>query len=256
MLNKKLLPAAVTAALLAGTSLAQAQDEPAIVTGDEFVEGFQISGNVALTSDYRFRGISQSDEEFAIQGGFDAEFGPGFYLGIWGSSVDFDTNGPCCDGSLELDYYGGWASSIGDTDFGIDVGYIYYDYPGDDGDEGDYQEFYVSGSWRDLAIGVHYSDDYYAETDEFWYVYGDYSLGLFDTGLTLDLHVGYNMLEEDGGFLSSDEDAYTDYSVSATYTYAGVDFSLAWVGTDLDDDDVFGTDWADDTAVFTISKSM
>ena len=93
MLNKKLLPAAVTAALLAGTSLAQAQDEPAIVTGDEFVEGFQISGNVALTSDYRFRGISQSDEDFAVQGGFDAEFGPGFYVGIWGSSVDFDTLG-------------------------------------------------------------------------------------------------------------------------------------------------------------------
>lgn len=270
MLNKKLLPAAVTAALLAGTSLAQAQDEPAIVTGDEFFEGFQISGNVALTTDYRFRGISQSDESIAVQGGFDAEFGPGFYVGIWGSSVDFDCNdidipeghpevgGACSgyDGSLELDYYGGWASSIGDTDFGIDIGYIYYDYPGDDGDEGDYQEFYVGGSWRDLSLTVAYSDDYYAETDEFWYVAGDYSVGLFDTGLTLDLHVGVNFLEEDGGFLATDEDQYTDYSVGLTYSWASVDFTLAWVGTDLDDDDVFGTDWADDTAVFTVAKSL
>jgi len=255
MLNKKLLPAAVTAALLAGTSLAQAQ-EPAIVTGDELVGGFQISGNVALTTDYRFRGISQSDEDFAVQGGFDAEFGPGFYVGIWGSSVDFDTNGDGYDGSLELDYYGGWSSSIGDTDFGIDVGYIYYDYPGDDGDEGDYQEFYVGGSWRDLSLYVHYSDDYYAETDEFWYIAGDYSLGLFDTGLTLDLHVGYNMLEEDGGFLATDEDAYTDYSVALTYSWASVDWSLAYVGTDLDEEDVFDTDWGDDTVVFTIAKSL
>jgi len=270
MLNKKLLPAAVTAALLAGASLSQAQDQPAVVTGDTFVEGFQISGNVALTTDYRFRGISQSDEDFAVQGGFDAEFGPGFYVGIWGSSVDFDCNdidipeghpevgGACSgyDGSLELDYYGGWSSSIGDTDFGIDIGYIYYDYPGDDGDEGDYQEFYVGGSWRDLSLTVAYSDDYYAETDEFWYVAGDYSVGLFDTGLTLDLHVGYNMLEEDGGFLATDEDAYTDYSVALTYTWASVDWSLAYVGTDLDEEDVFDTDWADDTVVFTIAKSL
>ena len=255
MLNKKLLTAAVATAVLTGAGFAQAQEkEEAIVTGDELVGGFEISGNVALTSDYRFRGISQSAEDPAVQGGFDAEFGPGFYIGTWGSVVDF---GGGEYGSLELDYYAGWASSIGDTDFGIDVGYIYYDYPGDDGDvEGDYQEFYVSGSWRDLAIGVHYSDDYYAETDEFWYVYGDYSLGLFDTGVTLDLHVGYNMLEEGEGFLSSDEDAYTDYSVALTYTWASVDFSVAWVGTDLDEEDYFDTDYADDTAVFTIAKSL
>lgn len=253
MFNKKLLTAAIASTLMAGTGLAQAE-EPAVVTGDSLVEGFTISGNVALTTDYRFRGISQSDEDIAVQGGFDAEFGPGFYVGIWGSSVDFDSNDGY-DGSLELDYYGGWSSSIGDTDFGVDVGYIYYDYPGDSGDEGDYQEFYVGGSWKDLSIQVNYSDDYYAETDDFWYVSGDYSFSVMDT-IDVALHVGGNFLEEDGGFLSSDEDYYTDYSVTLTYTWATVDFALAYVGTDLDDDDVFGTDWADDTAVFTISKSL
>lgn len=253
MLSKKFLPAAVAAALLAGAGLAQAA-EPVVVTGDSLVEGFTISGNVALTTDYRFRGISQSDEDIAVQGGFDAEFGPGFYVGIWGSSVDFDSNDGY-DGSLELDYYGGWSSSIGDTDFGVDVGYIYYDYPGDSGDEGDYQEFYVGGSWKDLSVQVNYSDDYYAETDEFWYVSGDYSFTVADS-IGVALHVGLNMLEEDGGFLSSDEDQYTDYSVTVSYEWASVEFALAYVGTDLDDDDVFGTDWADDTAVFTISKSL
>ncbi|GAB5450995.1 MAG: TorF family putative porin [Halioglobus sp.] len=242
-MNKKVLSVAVATALTAGFTAAPAQAE------------MEISGNVALTSDYRFRGISQSDEEFAIQGGFDIAFEPGFYIGTWGSSVDFDTN-ETVDGSLELDYYAGWAGNIGDSDFGIDIGYFYYDYPGDDGNpEGDYQEIAVGLSWGDLGLGLVYSDDYYAETDEFWYVSGDYSFTILED-LSIGLHVGYNMLDEDGGFLSSDEDAYTDYSVSATYTYGGVDFSLAWVGTDLDDDDVFGTDWADDTAVFTISKSM
>ena len=248
MLTKKLLPAAVTAALLAGAAPGQADD-------------FEISANVTLTTDYRFRGISQSDESIAIQGGFDAEFGAGFYIGTWGSTVDFDTNFndsedfDGLDGSLELDYYAGWASDLGDSGLGIDVGILYYDYPGDDGLEGDYWEVYGSMSWNDLAVGVHYSDDYYAETGEFWYLYADYGFTLF-ADIGLGLHVGYNMLDEAPGFLSSKEDTYFDYSVSLSKEWAGVEWALAWVGTDLDDDDVFGTDWADDTLVFSISKSM
>ena len=258
MLNKKLLTAAVTTALFSGAGLVQAQED----------DGFQISGNVALTSDYRFRGISQSDTSGAIQGGFDAEFGPGFYVGTGGSSVDFDCNdidipdghpevgGACSgfDGSLELDYYGGWSSAIGDTDFGIDVGYIYYDYPGDNGDDGDYGEVYVSGSWKDLSASVNYSDDYYGGTGKFFYYAADYSLTLFDS-LGVGFHVGYNDFDETG-FFSSNTDSYTDWSVTLSYSWAGVDLSVAYVDTDLDDDDVFGTDWADSTAVFTISKSM
>ncbi len=239
-MNKKLLSVAVATALTAGFTAAPAQAE------------IEISGNVALTSDYRFRGISQSDEEPAVQGGFDVAFEPGFYIGTWGSSVDFDSG---AYGTLELDYYAGWAGNIGDSDFGIDVGYMYYDYPGDDSEvEGDYQEIYGSVSWRDLSIGLAYSDDYYAETDEFWYISGDYSFTLLED-LTIGLHVGYNMLEEDGGFLASDEDAYTDYSVSVTYAWAGVDFSVAWVGTDLNEED-YNDELTDDAAVFTISKSM
>ncbi len=61
---------------------------------------------------------------------------------------------------------------------------------------------------------------------------------------------------EEEGFLSSDEDHYTDYSVTLTYTWSGVDLAVAYVDTDLDDEDCFGTDWADDTAVFSISKSL
>lgn len=270
MLKQKLMSAAVATTLLAGAGLAQAQEEKlqeAIVTGDSLVEGFQISANVALTSDYRFRGISQTGEDAAVQGGFDAEFGPGFYIGTWASSVDFGDvdDGSGSFGTMEIDYYAGWASAIGDTDFGIDVGYMYYQYPGDTVDpEGDYQEFYVGGSWKDLSLKVVYSDDYYAETDEFWYVSGDYSFTLLED-FTIDLHVGYNMLDEDGGFFGSDEngvayteDTYTDYSIGVTYSWASVDFSVAWVGTDLDEDDVGKAfeEAGDDTAVFTISKSL
>ena len=76
----------------------------------------EISGNVALTTDYRFRGISQTDRNPAVQGGFDWSHDSGFYLGTWGSNVDFA-------GSLELDYYGGYANNINDN-LAYDVGVI------------------------------------------------------------------------------------------------------------------------------------
>ena len=244
MLNKKLLTAALATALLAGAATsAQAEIE--------------ISGNVALTSDYKFRGISQSNEDPAIQGGFDVGFENGIYIGTWGSTVDFDVSSADggLNGSLELDYYVGWGSDIGDSGFAIDVGYLYYDYPGDDGVEGDYQELYGSLSWNDLAVGVAYSDDYYAETDTFMYYYVDYSLGINDT-VSVDFHVGYNDLEKNGGFLATDTDSYVDYSVGITASWAAVDWTLAYVGTDLDEEDVFDTEWGDDQLIFTISKSM
>jgi uncharacterized protein (TIGR02001 family) len=259
MLNKKLLITAVATVVLTGAGFAQAQEkEPAIVTGDTLVEGYQISANVALVSDYKFRGISQSNKDGALQGGFDAAFGPGFYVGTWGSTVNFDTNGEdggCCNGSLELDYYGGWGTDIGDSGFSVDMGYIYYSYPGDNDTDADYQEVYISSSWRDLTLGVHYSDDYYLESDEFWYIYGDYSFTL-PWDLSLSLHAGYNVIEEDGGFLSSDEDGYTDYSVSLSKTLWGVDWAIAYTGTDLDDDDLFGNNWGDDEVIYSMSKSF
>ncbi len=130
MLKKKFLFAALAFASLAGfTTQVQAE----------------ISANVALVNDYRFRGISQSNKNPALQGGFDYAAESGFYIGTWGSTVDFDSTTDF-NGSLELDIYAGWGFDIGENS-NIDVGYIYYAYPGDDnGADGDYQEFYVNYS--------------------------------------------------------------------------------------------------------------
>ena len=240
---KKVLPAAIAASLLTG----------AMATT---VQAGEISANVSLVSDYRFRGISQSNEDIAIQGGFDYAFDNGIYVGTWGSTVDFDVSSADggLNGSLELDYYAGWGMDIGENS-AIDVGYLYYDYPGDDGLEGDYQELYGSFSFHDLTVGMAYSDDYYGETDTFFYYYADYSFG-FGENWSLDLHIGYNDLEEDGGFLATSESSYTDYSVGVTWSVIGVDLGAAYVGTTLDEEDVFDTDWGEDTVVFSISKSM
>ena len=159
---KKLLLATSASAMVLGASLASAAE---------------ISGNVTLTTDYVFRGISQSDESPAIQGGFDLGFDSGFYVGTWASSVDFDTNGSGLDGSLELDAYVGYGGEFAE-DFSYDLGYVYYVYPGDEGLDGDYWELYGSLGYKDFTVGVNYADDYYAETGEYTYLYGEYTLGL------------------------------------------------------------------------------
>jgi len=238
MLKKKSLPALLVFASLAGVAIDVHAD---------------ISANVALVSDYRFRGISQSNEDFAIQGGFDYAFENGFYVGTWGSSVDFDSNVDF-DGSLELDIYGGWSTDVGENS-SIDVGYIYYAYPGDTGAEGNYQEIYFNYGWKDLSLGIVYSDDYYGSSGSFWYLQANYDWS-FAENWVISLHAGYNDLEEDI-FLSSDnKGSYIDYSVGVSWSVAGVDLGLAWVGTDLNKEDVFGTSWGDDTAVFSLSKSF
>ncbi|MFV0477537.1 MAG: TorF family putative porin [Parahaliea sp.] len=238
MLYKKVLPALLAATVGYGVSTAFAEPE--------------ISANVSLTSDYRFRGISQSDDDPALQGGFDLAFDNGLYIGTWGSSVDF---GGGDYGSLELDYYLGWKKETAGG-VGFDMGYIYYSYPGDEGSaDGDYQEIYGSVSFADITLGLAYSDDYYAESGDFLYYYADYSLGLADN-ISLDFHIGYNDFDEEG-FLSDGADSYLDYSIALTATYMAVDFSLAWVGTDLDEEEYFELDdLIDDAAVFSISKKF
>jgi uncharacterized protein (TIGR02001 family) len=244
MKHKILGTAAVTSALLAGMAATSAH-------------AFDISGNIALVSDYRFRGISQSNEDAAVQGGLDATFESGFYIGTWASSVDFGDvdDGSGSYGTMEIDYYAGWGGPIADSDFSVDVGYMYYQYPGDTVDpSGDYQEIHATGSWNDLSVGVIYSNDFYAETGKYFYYTGDYSMTVAED-FSLALHVGYNDFDK-SGFFATDEDTYTDYSVTVGYTFKGVDLSVAWVGTDLDDVDCFDSSICDDTAVFSISKSL
>jgi uncharacterized protein (TIGR02001 family) len=237
-------------------------------------QAFETSANVTLTTDYKFRGISQSDTAPAIQGGFDVGFESGFYAGIWGSSVDFDTNdgSDVADASMELDYYAGFAGDLTDS-LSYDVGYIYYDYPTSNETEFpltgkrdlDYQEFYASLSFNDLTVGFAYSDDYWLETGDFYYVYADYGFEL-PAGFSLGLHYGYNDFEyadddsdpkdQEQAFLFDGEDSYSDYSITLSKSYVGLDFSLSWVDTDLDDDECGGTDWCDSSVVFSVSKSM
>jgi uncharacterized protein (TIGR02001 family) len=94
---------------------------------EEAASDWTWSANVALTSDYYVRGLSQNWHRPALQGGFDVEHSSGFYAGVWGSNVSPNT---FPDASLEVDLYAGYGGEFGDSGIGYSVGLIGYTYPG------------------------------------------------------------------------------------------------------------------------------
>jgi uncharacterized protein (TIGR02001 family) len=200
------------------------------------------SASVALSSDYVWRGYSQTDEDPAISGSFDYGHSSGFYAGVWASNVDFGD-----DASIEVDIYAGFANEFGDTGIGYDVGVLRYIY---DEEDYDWNEVYASLSYSFFSVGVAHSSNVYDSSEDGTY----YSLG-FDydlpfAGLALSAGVGYYDYDDD----VSDED-HTDYRIGLSKEIIGFGFDLTYYGMDSDGEDAYG-DVADDRVVFTISKSM
>lgn len=228
----KIAAAMTTGALALGVATAAHAQE----------SGPGFSANAGIVSDYKFRGISQTDGSPAVQGGLDLDFGNGFYLGTWGSQVDFAYGEDETD--YEQDFYGGYSGQISDT-VSYDIGYIYYAYHGSDRDE-DYQEVYGSVSISDLTLGLAYSDDYWAATGAFYYPYAEYSFAL-PAGVSLDFHVGANVFDEEGFLFESD--SYIDYAVSVGKDFGGLNLSASLVGTDISDEECFGLDWCEPSLI-------
>ena len=121
-----------------------------------------MSGNLGLFSQYVFRGLRQTDKDPALQGGFDYSHSSGLYLGTWASNVSWlrDFNAYSSGGSLEWDFYGGYKSTIGNSDFGFDVGLLQYWYPGNvapGANKADTLEAYGALSWKWLSAKYSYS---------------------------------------------------------------------------------------------------
>ena len=229
------------AAMLA-TASARAQDD----AGGPLSE-IGVSANVALVSDYRFRGVSFSDEDFALQGGFDLDY-KGFYVGAWGSSID-----GVGSSELELDLYGGYTASIGD--FTYDVGVLVFFFPGAFGEDVNYVEPYASVGYDfggfSTTVGVAYAPEQGANTtdNDNIYIYGDLEVPLeeyIDLPLTFAAHLGY----EDGAF---GNDNKVDWIVGLTANFLKLDWSVQYIDTNAEDE--FGS-LADATVVFSLGASF
>ncbi|MGV9009229.1 TorF family putative porin [Brevundimonas sp.] len=182
-------------------SNADAQEAPAS-------SGPDIAWNVALTSDYIFRGVSQTEDEAAISGGVDLTSGS-FYAGAWASNVSFVGDD---DTSAEIDVYGGIRPEFGgfNWDFGV-VGYFYTSQPASA--DYDYVEAKAAVSRAigpaTIGVAVFYSPDFFgASEDEATYVEANAAFSPADKW-TVSGAVGHQ-------FLSSDFD-YTTWNLGAAY---------------------------------------
>ncbi len=222
----------------AGVSEAQEEDGP-----------FAFSASVDLVSDYVWRGVSQSDEDLAIQGGFEVGLG-GFYLATWGSNVDFNETG--VDGAdLELDGLIGFRHDLGEN-AGFDLGLCNYFYPGSEA-ELDWLEAYATVSWRWFGFGVYYSNE----------VFGTEHSGLYlDASVSFDLPAGFGVAVGVGQYSFDQEvvgvgapDSYLYWSAGISWSKGPASIGLTYYGTDNDGEILFG-DWAGDRIVLGLSASL
>lgn len=241
----------LAASFLAGAQLAavpafaEETDPPAAVT---------VSGNVALTSDYRFRGVSLSGGDAAIQGGITATHESGFYAGAWSSSI---RGGPVY-GEQELDVFGGWSGEV-TPGLKLDAGLLYYVYPGGHVGDGNYFEPYASLAAAigpaTAKVGVAYAwDQDSLGGDDNLYVYGRVDASIPGTPLSVFGQVGYT-----DGVLAPDilaggtDKSGLDYTAGASATVFGpLSVSVAYVG--VDGTKVDGQ--TDDTVVATLTATF
>jgi uncharacterized protein (TIGR02001 family) len=198
---------------------------------------YTFSGNLTIGSDYRFRGYSQTDYQPTIQGGVDFAHKSGFYLGNWNSNVSSNLyNGA----PIEMDFYGGWKTTI--EGFGLDVGVIYYYYPGSGDPNPNFKpknfEAYIGGSYGPVSLKYFYSfTDFFGlkgpGVDTKGSQYLDLT-GTFDVGSGFGIvaHAGYQKVKNYKR-LGGIDDAVWDYKLGGTYDIAGSGWILGayWVGT-------------------------
>jgi len=213
----------------------------------DVVKPFTVSGTVGLVSDYRYRGVSQSDKEMAVQGGVTIAHESGVYGGFWASNLA--GWGQFGGANMELDLIGGYKRSFGGAT--IDVGLTWYMYPGG-ADLTDFAEPYVKVSGMagpvTLLAGIAYAPRQKAlgnfsntaqsrgQSEDNLYIWGDVGGGVPGTPVTLKAHAGYshgNPGLGPNGTSVTPTGEYFDWLIGADYVLGPLTFGIAYVDTDI-----------------------
>lgn len=215
-----------TALLLLALSAAPAAAQ------EEEQSAFTVSGGATLVTDYRFRGISQTDKRPAVQGTFTVAHESGLYGTVWGSSIDdYVANGS----DQEIDFIAGYRRTFGATT--IDAGVLYYYYPNSGGVNSDFFEPFVSVAQAFGPVTAKASLAYAPKQsalsigdgkEDNLYVAGDLSAAIPETPVSLTAHVGHSF----GPSYLTIGDEYTDWSLGASAAWKNLSFGLSYVDTD------------------------
>jgi uncharacterized protein (TIGR02001 family) len=209
------------------------------------------TANASVTNNYIWRGLTQSENNPAVQGGVDWAHDSGFYVGTWVSNVSYETFDAF---NFEHDIYAGWGG--GNDTFSWDVGYLYYNY--DKAAEFDFGEIYGSIGFGGFSVSLNVLAN--TEADEgpgqdfgfgkTYYVSGDYAFEVLE-GVEIGFHIGYH----DGDFseaFNGVDGSYIDYNA---YIAKG-GFAFMVTGTDADGDFATSDRLANDELKFVVSYSV
>lgn len=214
---------------------------PAALAAD--LAGGTLTGSVAATSDYVFRGVTQTDGDAAVQAGLTWSYESGVYVSAWGSNVDFNDD----ESNLEADFTLGWSGSADNISYGASV--IYYAYPGVPG-RFDYN--YVEASANiaiDLGVvkpvaAIYYSPDFFGTEDDALYLTAGFTAPVTDS-LRLFANLGYQ------DYSSATKDV-TDWNAGFVWSLGGFDLDLRYVDTNAG----YLGRLADERVVATVSRSF
>jgi len=238
--------AATTEAPAEEAAEAPAQEAaPAAEAAAEEESTSNLSWNLSVTSDYVFRGITQTNFDPAVQGGLDYAFGDsGWYVGAWASNIDFaDSDGP----DIELDTYVGWGTDVSE-DWAIDLHAVRYTYLGERDVYGslDYNEYFFATTYGEmLTFTVAYANDY-ANLDISSLYYGLAGSWEVGNGFSLNAGAGHSTFSDDIG-------SYNDWNLGVSRSFGPVEAALTYYDTTGGYiDDLYGDDKASDTVVLSL----
>ncbi len=173
--------------------------------------GAEISSNVSVVSNYLFRGVTQTDDGAALQGGFDFSDESGLYAGTWLSNVDFGGKE-----DAEVDLYAGFGGDFGSSGFSYDIGALYYLYPG--GGNLDYGEIYAGLGYGLVSASVAYT--VYGEVEgPSAFDSGDV---YYNIGVDLPIEIEQFSVSVFGGYYDFDEDGNPAAGGELSYAHWGV----------------------------------
>jgi uncharacterized protein (TIGR02001 family) len=232
----------VLSVLMVSGAAAEEEDE-GLIPGD-------FSATVAITTDYVWRGLTQTDEGVALQASIDWEHDSGLYAGFWGSNVEFDDST-----QIEIDVYGGYAGEI--AGFSYDVGFTVYTYPGND-DDLDFGEIGASVGYdfglASLSTGL-YVDPEFMHAEELGDVTWVYWTGGASVPIPLETRgISGVALSANSGYYRFEEDVdYWHWDAGLGVNVLGFDLDFRYSDTDLSK--AAGKD-ADARFIFTFARTF
>ena len=255
-MNKQVLATSILVAFSALPTLSHAQAAPAAAASP-----WTVTGSMALSSEYIYRGIGQTNRKPAISGGFDVSHSSGFYVGNWNSSISWlsDAGAGTVSSNIEMDFYGGYKGKVGSVDY--DLGVLYYYYPGN------YPAGFVSPNTTELYGAVTFGPvtaKYSQSTGNLFGTANSKNSGYLDLTANFDLGSGYTLTGHAGHQTVKNFGAasYTDYKLAIAKDISGWVVTAAAIGTNAKGNvgepyrNAFNKDLGKSRVVLSLGKSF